>query len=348
MSLVSVVIPVYHPNIEYIKLAVKSILTQTHKELEVIIIEDDPEGIVKKVLDDFGDERIVYVGNTGRLGIAASINKGLDISKGKYIARMDDDDFSLRTRIKTQHDFMEKNQSVGVCGTWCIKSDDHDLMALDKIGYEKRKVKFLFENEGLFHPTAFFRKSFIKENNLKYDEDMLCAEDYDMWERCCQISDIYTIQEPLLIYRIHESQATNNPKQKLFENKTKRKQLDKFNLLSDREKDIFMDFICPSVALHKSIKKMVKDNRYNKYYSKLFFEGAIGCKWLGKCFDCYKSNVPIMIYEGVIKNPINLFVILLYVFLALQNKIQTQMMKYRIRMSKRYKNIIRLANKIGL
>lgn len=336
MSLVSVIIPVYRPNLVYLKSAVKSILIQTHRDLEIIIIEDSPEGHVERMINRFNDDRIIYIGNNKRLGIAGSLNKGILISSGKYIARMDDDDFSLKTRIKIQHDFMEKNYNVDVCGTWCVKSNDYELMVHEDISPEKRRVKFLFENEGLFHPTAFFRKSFLIENSIMYDEELLMAEDYDLWERISQKSDLYTIHKPLVIYRIHNNQVSNDYKQLLYIKKIRKRQLRVFSQLNDKDIDEFLEFKCPSNYLKRIIKKIVLENRVKGYYSRLYLEGAIGCKWINEC-KCNKDLGFLMIVkEGILFNPVNKKYILLYIIISIIDKIRTTIQVKRSVLSKNY------------
>jgi len=118
-SLVSVLIPCYNCE-EYVEEAVMSIIKQTYPNLEILVIDDgstDNTGNILKILAK-EDPRIIYIKNEENLKLIATLNKGLNLCKGKYIARMDADDISLPTRIEKQVNFLEAHPEIGIVGTY--------------------------------------------------------------------------------------------------------------------------------------------------------------------------------------------------------------------------------------
>jgi len=115
-----------HNGLPYLKMAVQSILEQTYKNLEFIIVEDGSKDLSWKYLKKIRDKRIKLIKNSKKLGLAASLNKAIKTAKGKYIARMDADDISLSKRLETQVVFMQKNPTVDICGTWVKLIDENE------------------------------------------------------------------------------------------------------------------------------------------------------------------------------------------------------------------------------
>lgn len=116
---VSVIMPVYNTNHTFISESIESILKQSHKNFEFIIIDDcSNESLTINVLKRFDfDNRVRVVFNKKREGIAYSLNKGLSLAKGKYIFRMDSDDISKLKRLEFSIDYMEKNSQISILGT---------------------------------------------------------------------------------------------------------------------------------------------------------------------------------------------------------------------------------------
>lgn len=117
--LVSVIMSVFNENPEFLIEAIHSILAQTYTNFEFIIIDDGSDEECKRILHDFSlfDSRIRIITNISNIGLTKSLNKGIEVSQGKYIARMDSDDFSLPMRIELQVQYMEKHNDVIVLGT---------------------------------------------------------------------------------------------------------------------------------------------------------------------------------------------------------------------------------------
>jgi glycosyltransferase involved in cell wall biosynthesis len=114
---VTVLMPVYNTEM-YLKEAIDSILNQTFRDFEFIVINDGSTDSTSDIIESYSDPRIIYLQNEKNLGVATSLNKGLSIAKGTYIARMDGDDVSRCDRLEKQVAFMDANPEIGVCGTW--------------------------------------------------------------------------------------------------------------------------------------------------------------------------------------------------------------------------------------
>ena len=158
--LVTVLMPVYNAA-PYLREAIDSILNQTYSDFEFLIINDGSTDETESIINSYNDPRIVYLKNETNIKLISTLNKGIELAKGKYIVRMDGDDISLPTRIELQVQFMENNESVGLGGTF-IRSFGGAIEG--KVGYstthEEIKFKLLFDTH-FPHPTAIIRKQIL-------------------------------------------------------------------------------------------------------------------------------------------------------------------------------------------
>ena len=202
--------PTHNTDISVLKAAVDSILNQTYKDFEFIIIDDCSQNDTPQYLASLFDKRIKVITNTEKLGITKSLNIALRVAKGDYIARMDADDISLPERFQRQFDFMEANPDVIVCGTWIQAfGDKHYIQKRIIPEREYFRCSMLFGNQyGLSHPTAFFRGAELRKHSIEYDEELPAAQDYGMWSVCCEYGEIANVPEILLHYRVHDKQIT--------------------------------------------------------------------------------------------------------------------------------------------
>ena len=117
MPRVSVLMSVYNTEEDFLRDAIKSILNQTFTDFEFLIINDGSKNNAEEVILSFNDDRIKYILNEKNLGLIDSLNKGLSLAQGEYIARFDSDDISSNKRLEKQVEFMDKNPNVGLLGT---------------------------------------------------------------------------------------------------------------------------------------------------------------------------------------------------------------------------------------
>lgn len=206
--LVSVIMPVYN-GMPFLKQATKSILEQTYKNFEFIIIDDSSTDNTFQYLNRLKDKRIKLIKNKKNLGLAASLNIGLKIAKGNYIARMDADDVSLPNRFEEQIKFMTQNPSIDLCGTWVDLIDEKGM----KIGEKKYPIKSdqvknaITWYTAVVHPTYMAKNSFFKKlggYRLNFD----FAEDYDLLARAKNNFKIANIPQKLLLWRLQNKRRS--------------------------------------------------------------------------------------------------------------------------------------------
>ena len=190
---------------KYLREAIDSILNQTFTDFEFIIINDGSTDSTKDIILSYNDKRIKLINNEKNLFLATSLNKGIKLAKGKYIARMDADDISLPERFEIQYKFMEENQDIDICGTWFQMFGDENRIV--KHPETNDEIKFaMFNNSALGHPTIIFN-SRIKPLFV-YEEKQLGFEDYKLWLNLAISVKISNIQKVLLKYRWHNKNMT--------------------------------------------------------------------------------------------------------------------------------------------
>ena len=209
MISISVVMPTYNTEITILQEAVDSILSQTFRDFEFIIIDDCSTDDSYDYLQSLSDERIRLIRNPQNLGITKSLNIGFKEAKGKYIARMDSDDISLPTRFEKQFAYMESHPDVIVCGTGVKWIGERSDIVRQKItDMDDYRIRTLFYNPGPFHPTAFFNRELLLRYHIAYDERLPYAQDYNLWSDICRIGPMYILEDVLLLYRMHRKQIS--------------------------------------------------------------------------------------------------------------------------------------------
>lgn len=202
---VTVLMPVYNCE-RYLRDAMESILGQTFTNFQFLIINDGSTDNSINIIKSYTDHRIRLVHNEQNLGLVMSLNKGLELSHGEFIARMDADDISRPERLMLQVDFMDANPLVGVCGSWVqyFPMSDNSVWKLPKSSEEIRCWQF--HSVGVAHPSVMLRRQFFIEHGLLYDPRYLHIEDFELWGRAIQYMNFANIQKVLLNYRINPEQ----------------------------------------------------------------------------------------------------------------------------------------------
>ena len=215
---ITVLMPVYNCQ-AYIEESVNSILNQTFSDFELIIIDDASTDNTVEILKTYIDPRIHLIIKPINKGYTDSLNSGLKLAKGEYIARMDGDDISLPDRFAKQIAFLDSNPDVILCGTRTR------IIGTDRIFYvpdEHEKIKInLIMGFGISHPTVMMRNSAMEKYQLEYNPEMEPAEDYDLWTRMVFCGKLANLNEVLLLYRVHHNQTSSVRKQLQMENTRK-------------------------------------------------------------------------------------------------------------------------------
>lgn len=203
IPLVSVLMPVYNGEL-YLQEAMESILDQTFREFEFIIINDGSTDYTGEIVQSYADPRIRCFENEQNMGVARSRNRALSLAQSPYIAVMDADDVSLPERLAKQVDFLDAHPEVGVLGSLVQVIDgdgnkSHTLRPPAEHGVLRWSLCF---GGPIAHPTVMMRREVV-ERVGGYNSDLVTAEDYDLWRRLSGVTRLFNLQDVLLYLRDH-------------------------------------------------------------------------------------------------------------------------------------------------
>ncbi|RAI85590.1 glycosyl transferase family 2 [Algoriphagus yeomjeoni] len=205
--MVSVVLPVYN-GASFISEAINSILNQTFKDFELLIINDGCTDESEKVIKDFNDPRIRYFSFKKNRGLVASLNFGLETAQGKYIARIDADDISAHNRIEEQVRFLENFPEYVFLGS-SVELIPSGQMKHPPLIDQEIAIGLVFNNV-FFHSTIMFRSELVNNHGLRYKDDYLGCEDYQLWTEVIRFGKARNLVIPGMKYRIHSNQVSKN------------------------------------------------------------------------------------------------------------------------------------------
>lgn len=180
---VSVVMPIFNQE-SFLKEAIRSILSQTFKNFELLILNDGSTDNSLKIIKSFKDKRIKVFQNRKRQGLARGLNFLIKKARGGYIARMDGDDISLPNRIEEQIKFLDKYPEVVLVGCWAkIINNAGKIIGEFKHPVKHTKIrKAILSYNSFIHPSVMFRKRMFKKLG-GYDEKLFYSQDYDLFLR---------------------------------------------------------------------------------------------------------------------------------------------------------------------
>ncbi len=209
MPEMSVVMPVYNAS-QYLSEAIESILNQDVKDIEFLIIDDASEDQSAEIVKSYNESRIVFIQNQMNMGVARTLNRGIDIAKGRYIVRMDADDISIPGRLERQLRFMEAHPEIGISGG-SVRLFGIGLSTIARVPLDSQEVSAYmhFENP-MWHMTVIMRRDLLDKFHLRYDPSFSRSEDYDLWRRAIQYFSIANIPEVLVRVREHGASATRS------------------------------------------------------------------------------------------------------------------------------------------
>lgn len=209
MPKISVIMSVYNCE-KYLKQSVDSILNQSYKDFEFIIINDGSTDRSREILESYKDDRIRLFNNKNK-GLTKSLNEAIRYSNGKYIARMDADDISLPERFKKEINFLDSNRDIVMCGTWADFIDENGKLLREfkrPVTDKEIKREIIFHNP-FIHPSVMMRKTVFNEIGF-YDESFRYAQDYELWTRIVTKFKTANIPEKLLEYRLLKEGITKS------------------------------------------------------------------------------------------------------------------------------------------
>lgn len=216
MPKISVLLPVKNAE-QYISQAIDSVLGQTYTDFELLVYDDNSTDFTLTVVESYDDPRIKIF--KGKDGFIASLNSGIEMAAGEYIARIDADDLMQETRLVTQLGIME-NLAVDVCSTWLVVFGEKITSYIQD--YEKRSglienaLEQFAKTNYVAHSSVMVRREFLIKNNLRY-MNYPHAEDYKLWSEVAKKGGVfYMIPEALTAYRFSRDQVSRQNAQEVI------------------------------------------------------------------------------------------------------------------------------------
>lgn len=216
---ITVLMSVYNGE-KYLRQAIDSILNQTFKDFEFLIINDGSTDSSVSIIKSYSDPRIRLIHNKKNIGLTRSLNKGLRLAKGAFIARIDADDVSLKERLKKQYEVLKMNSDIGLVGSWVrIINKKGEEIDNWKFNYNSEKIYYLlnFRNY-LAHSSVMFRRELIQSLG-GYNEAYKYTQDFELWNRISKVTKIYLVKKILvcirntsqsLFYKFYEQEKENS------------------------------------------------------------------------------------------------------------------------------------------
>ena len=199
--------PVYN-TAPYLREAVDSMLAQTFGDFELIVLDDCSPDNAQAILDSYSDPRIVRYHGARNEGLANVLNVGIGMARGKYIARMDSDDISLPDRLKVQVEYLESHPDVDLCSCAMQLFGAREGLWVRDADPDKVKITALFFSP-ILHASSLWRREAFESHGLRFDQQTVPAEDYDLWCRALVAGlRLVNLPAPLYRYRSREGQAT--------------------------------------------------------------------------------------------------------------------------------------------
>lgn len=221
---VSVLVPVYNAE-KFIAKTVQSVLNQTYKNFELILLDDGSTDNTEEIILSFNDKRIIYAKNKKNIGISASRNKLMSLADGAYCAILDHDDYCLPQRLEKQINFLEKHQNISLAGSWfelyCPDFAPLWRRIIVNLGWVwchplSPTIDDILKGNVVMHPTIMYRTKDIKAHHISYNEKYSPAEDYDFIRQTIKAGlTIANIPEILLKYSLYGGNCSLVKKQKM-------------------------------------------------------------------------------------------------------------------------------------
>ncbi len=210
---VSVVMPVYNGE-RYLRQSVESILNQTWRDFEFIIVDDGSIDTTLQILREYNDERIVLLRHSTNLGVAESRNRGIAQARGQYIACMDADDIAFPQRLELQVRFLEQNPQIVLVGGATTMIDEKGAPAETiRFPCDSREIEDLLIHSNCFAQSTVMMRTEAFRSLGGYRFPL--AEDYDLWLRMAERYELANLPEPVLFYRVHSDQISSQQLKKL-------------------------------------------------------------------------------------------------------------------------------------
>ncbi len=214
MPKVSVLIPLYKTRDDVLRETIESVLGQTYRDFELLLLDDSPQGERKQaVVEEYKDERVRYEVNEKNLGISDSRNKLMELACGEYFAVLDHDDVMLPTRLEKQVAYMDEHPEVGVLGSYTEWMKSHGINR-QPTDHHSISLK-LMTSCCVMHTSTMLRRSVMELTGARYEKKWSPAEDWALWLFLLSRTQFHNLPEVLTRYRWHEDNTSKLQKNKM-------------------------------------------------------------------------------------------------------------------------------------
>jgi hypothetical protein len=209
--------PVYNGG-SFLKSAIDSILQQTFRDFELIVIDDGSTDSTPAILRSYGSQ--LRVQQQANAGIVQALNLGLMLARGQFIARMDADDIAHPMRLEKQVISMQRRPEIGLLGTSLRYMDAAQRsIGISQMPQDDLTIRWtLLLANPFFHPTVMLRRKVLTDHRLNYSDRAEAVEDYDLWVRMLRHTRGANLIEPLVSYRVHPHSVTSQARELMFAN----------------------------------------------------------------------------------------------------------------------------------
>ena len=212
--LISVIMPVYNGE-RFIRETIDSVLNQTYRKFEFIIVNDGSVDSTQQIISSYDDKRIIPLNLTTNQGVSNARNAGTDLAKGEFIAFCDADDLYDPGRLQTQLDFLTSNPTVDVCGSYFIVFENGQETLIKHPLTDSEIKKHFFTTNCIGQPSVMGKSSVFRK--YKYSPELQASEDYDLWARMAIGGVVFAnVPFPLVKYRLHPAQASKTKGRLLY------------------------------------------------------------------------------------------------------------------------------------
>lgn len=251
---VSVILPIYN-GAEFIEGSIQSILAQDFRDFELLAIDDGSTDDTPKILRRLAkkDPRIRILTHAKNMGLVAGLNEGIEEAKGRFIARMDADDYAMATRFSRQVAALKKDSSIALVagGFRIIKHDDTIVDHIYPYLLSEDLHRRLFIGNAIAHGSVMMRKSAVKKAGL-YSGDVGPTEDYELWTRLMKVGRIVAIPHLIYVHRLNPGGISMT----LNEKQQKQMIINQQNVWAERR---------PEIVTRSTLKKRLRFYRAQPY-----------------------------------------------------------------------------------
>jgi len=209
--MISVLMSVYNETVEEISQSIDSILTQSYRHFELIVVVDNPTyTIAIDLLSEYAklDSRVKIIVNKENIGLAMSMNVAAEVASGEYMLRMDADDICMPDRFQMQYDIINGSKYDLVCGNYDFIDENGEALQQKASVYTDKQISVLLPYRNIIHhPTVIMRaETFRRMGGYR---NYKCAQDYDLWLRMKKAGcNFHMMPEKLIKYRVRQASTT--------------------------------------------------------------------------------------------------------------------------------------------